>query len=172
MFADQGLRLPTQHACSWAPCLLKPSSRGAVYLRSLVPSAKPHVVHGYYTTEEDRKAIVRATQMAMEIAEQPAMHRHARGKVDPYPKSASDADVWEHVKRATQTLYHPVGTCAMGAVVDPELKVYGMDGLRVVDASIMPTVVRGNTNAPTIMIAEKAAGLIKGGVAQSALTTA
>jgi choline dehydrogenase len=172
MFADQGLRIPNDHACSWGPCLLKPSSRGVLYLRSLVPSAKPHVVHAYYTTEEDRQAMIRATQLAMEIGEQPALRRHERAKMEPYPRSSSDADVWDHVQRATQTLYHPVGTCAMGAVVDPELKVNGVDRLRVVDASIMPTVVRGNTNAPTIMIAEKAADLIKGRVAQSAVTTA
>jgi choline dehydrogenase-like flavoprotein len=172
MFADQGLRIPNDHACSWGPCLLKPSSRGFLYLRSLVPSAKPHVVHNYYDTGEDRQAIVRGVQKAMEMAEQPALKRHERAKMTPWPRSGSDADVWDHVQRATQTLYHPVGTCAMGAVVDPELKVYGVEGLRVVDASIMPTVVRGNTNAPTIMIAEKAADLIKGRVPDHALTTA
>ena len=172
MFAGQGLTLPTDHACSWGPCLLKPSSRGQLYLRSLVPSAKPHIVHNYYQTEEDRQAIMRGVRKAMEIADQPALRRHERAKMQSWPSSTSDADVWDCLQRASQTLYHPVGTCAMGSVVDPELRVYGVEGLRVVDASVMPTLVRGNTNAPTIMIAEKAADLIKGRVKAQELTTA
>jgi choline dehydrogenase-like flavoprotein len=172
MFAGQGLALPTDHACSWGPCLLKPSSRGQLYLRSLVPSAKPHIVHNYYQTEDDRQAIMSGVRKAMEIADQPAMRPHERAKMQGWPSSTTDVDIWDHVQRTSQTLYHPVGTCAMGSVVDPELRVYGVEGLRVVDASVMPTVVRGNTNAPTIMIAEKAADMIKGRVGAEELTTA
>ncbi len=109
---------------------------------------------------------------AMEIADQPAMRPHERAKMQGWPSSTTDVDIWDHVQRTSQTLYHPVGTCAMGSVVDPELRVYGVEGLRVVDASVMPTVVRGNTNAPTIMIAEKAADMIKGRVGAEELTTA
>ena len=78
------------------------------------------------------------------------------------PKSGSETDVWEYAQRCTQTLYHPTSTCPIGPVVDSQLRVHGINRLRVVDASVMPSVVRGNTNAPTIMIAERAADLIRG----------
>jgi len=162
MFADQGLRLPTDHACMWGPCLVKPRSRGRLYLRSLLPTAKPHIIHSYYEAEEDREAMITAIGKCMDIAEQPAMRRHERAKHDLYPAARDEAHVWDYVQRTTQTLYHPVGTCAMGSVVDADLRVLGVDGLRVVDASVMPTIVRGNTNAPVIMIAEKASDLILG----------
>src|SRR5262249_61061078 len=97
---------------------------------------------------------------AMETAGQPAMRKIVTGHFD-VPASNNDADLLAHARRTGQTLYHPTSTCAIGSVVDSHLKVFGLHGLRVVDASVMPTVVRGNTNAPTIMIAEKAADLIK-----------
>jgi choline dehydrogenase-like flavoprotein len=172
MFVDQGQRMPTDHAISWGPCLLTPQSRGAVQLRSAEPSAKPRILHNYYAEEPDLEAVVRGVQKAMEIAEQPAMRGLMRGKVEPYPRSDSKTEVRDFVRRATQTTYHPVGTCAMGRVVDPELLVHGFENLRVVDASVMPTVVRGNTNAPTIMIAEKAADHILGRTPAAAMMKA
>jgi choline dehydrogenase len=172
MFVDQGMREPSDHALSWGPCLLKPRSRGAVCLRSAEPRAKPRIVHNYYDAGEDLETMVRGVQKAMEIAEQPAIRRLVRGQVDPFPKSRDEADVRDFIRRATQTIYHPVGTCAMGPVVDPELLVHGFQNLRVVDASVMPTIVRGNTNAPTIMVAEKAADHILGHAPAAAMTIA
>jgi choline dehydrogenase-like flavoprotein len=163
MFHDQGLSPPTAHAVSFGPTVLKPKSRGKVFLRSANPGAKPGIVNNYYGEPEDRRSIVDGIRLGLEIAAQSAMRAHIKA---PYlvPKSGSDADVWTFVQRHTQTLYHPTCTCAIGPVVDNQLKVHGVDGLRVVDASVMPSLVRGNTNAPTIMIAERAADLIRGAV--------
>jgi choline dehydrogenase len=151
-----------EHGISLSPNVLKPLSRGRVALRSASPFAKPAIVHNYYAEPEDRRSMIEGIRAGLEIAAQPAMRMHITG---PYkvPNSASEADIWEYVQRHTQTIYHPTSTCAIGPVVDDALKVHGFDGLRVVDASVMPSVVRGNTNAPTIMIAERAADLIRGG---------
>jgi choline dehydrogenase len=108
--------------------------------------------------------MVAAVQRCLEIAEQPALKAVSNGPFGDYgaPADHSADSVINHIERNTSTLYHPVGTCAMGRVVDSELRVLGLDSLRVVDASVMPTLVRGNTNAPTIMIAERASDLIRG----------
>jgi choline dehydrogenase-like flavoprotein len=100
-------------------------------------------------------------RVLMDIASQPALERYC---ADPFlvPASLSDEDLRAHIARTTFAIYHPVGTCAMGSVVDAELRVAGVEGLRVVDASVMPMVTRGNTNAPTIAIAERASDLIRG----------
>jgi choline dehydrogenase-like flavoprotein len=143
------------------PTLLAPTSRGWVTLRNALPHAKPRILHNYYTTEEDTQSIVAGTRIAVEIASRPAL-RKLRTADWAVPESDSDADILRFARRNTRTIFHPVGTCAMGAVVDAELRVHGVEGLRVVDASVMPTVPRGNTNAPTIMVAEKAADLIRG----------
>jgi choline dehydrogenase len=152
---------PTAHAVSFGPCVLKPKSRGKVSLRSADPTSKPQIVHNYFAEPEDRQTIIGGIRLGLDIAAQPAMRAHI---TEPYlaPKSGSDADIWQFVQRTTQSVYHPTSTCAIGPVVDTKLRVHGVEGLRVVDASVMPSVVRGNTNAPTIMIAERAADLISG----------
>jgi choline dehydrogenase len=139
---------------------LQPQSRGKVTLRSPAPDAAPRIVHNYLQAGEDRRSMIAGLRAAMEIANQPAMRQVVTGHFD-VPRSDSDADLLAHARRTAQTQYHPTSTCAIGSVVDSELAVLGLQGLRVVDASVMPAVVRGNTNAPTIMIAEKAADCIK-----------
>ena len=144
-----------------APTLIKPSSRGRVTLRSPLPHARPRILHNYLTTEEDVRSMVDGVRVALDVGSRPALGKLRRAD-SAVPRSASDADIVDFVRQRAHTLFHPVGTCAMGAVVDAELRVNGVDGMRVVDASVMPTIPRGNTNAPTIMIAEKAADLIRG----------
>jgi choline dehydrogenase-like flavoprotein len=143
------------------PTLLKPSSRGRVTLRNHHPHVKPRIVHYSLTTEDDSRSLIDGTRIALEIASRPALQKLRRADFA-VPKSDSNADILEFVQRHGRTCYHPAGTCAMGTVVDAELRVHGVEGLRVADASVMPTIPRGNTNAPTIMIAEKAADLIRG----------
>lgn len=161
MFHEEGLGAPAGHGFHHGAVLLGATSRGKVSLRSTLPGAKPRILHNYLATEEDRAAAVRALRVLLDIAGRPALRAHRRGD-HLVPRSDSDADLLEHARRETHTLYHPAGTCAMGPVVDYELRVHGVSGLRVADASVMPTLVRGNTNAPTIMIAEKAADLLRG----------
>jgi choline dehydrogenase len=161
MFHEQALSPPTAHAVSFGCSLLKPKSRGKLSLRSADPTAKPRIVHNYFCEPDDRKSIIEGLRMGLEIAAQPALRAHIKA---PYlaPKSSAEADVWDYAERNAQTTYHPTSTCAIGPVVDNQLRVRGVERLRVVDASVMPSVVRGNTNAPTIMIAERAADLIRG----------
>jgi choline dehydrogenase len=157
----------------WAisACLLRPTSRGFVKVRSRVPTAKPRILHNYLVTDEDRATMLAGVRRCLEIAEQPALRAVTDKMLDP-PAGDSDAELLSFIERSTTTLYHPVGTCAMGKVVDADLRVLGIDGLRVVDASVMPTPLRGNTNAPTIMIAERAADLIRGRAGSAAAAAA
>jgi choline dehydrogenase-like flavoprotein len=143
----------------------KPASRGTVTLRSPDPTGAPYILHNYYSEESDLQTAMRGLRFACEIAAQPALAPYVKRPYDP-PASDSDHDLRAYVRRHTYTAFHPVGTCRMGsdadAVVDTELRVRGVDGLRVIDASVLPSVVRGNTNAPTIAIAERAADLLRG----------
>jgi choline dehydrogenase len=141
------------------PTLIKPTSRGRVTLRNRLAHVKPRIVHNYLTTEDDRRSMIDGTRIGLEIASRPALRKLRRAELA-VPRS--DSDILDFVRHNTRTIFHPVGTCAMGAVVDAELRVHGVEGLRVADASVMPTISRGNTNAPVIMVAEKAADLIRG----------
>jgi choline dehydrogenase-like flavoprotein len=159
MFYDEGLTAPHDHGYCFGPVVIKPTSRGRVMLRAPLADSKPRVLCNFLTTEEDRRCMIAGVRKAMEIAEQEPLRKVMRR---PYSVPAGDSDeqIMDFVRRAGQSVYHPTSTCAIGSVVDPELRVYGFEGLRVADASVMPTVTRGNTNAATIMIGEKAADLI------------
>jgi choline dehydrogenase len=164
-----------EHGIAIGVCLLTPSSRGEVFLASPEPTAKPHIMHRYFADEDDVRRMEAGVALVMEIARQQALAPYC-SHPEQVPTSGAEADVRAFMRRHAQTLYHPVGTCAMGAgdeaVVDTELRVRGVEGLRVVDASVMPTVPRGNTNAPTIAIAERASDLIRGLAPAAAATTA
>jgi choline dehydrogenase len=156
---------PSEHAMGAVACLLKPRSRGYVALGSPDPLAKPLILHNYLEHPDDVRSMVAGLRLVIELADRAPVSKlvHAMRHG---PASTSDADLEAHVRATMQTTYHPTSTCRMGAdqrsVVDPQLRVRGVEALRIVDASIMPSVPRGNTNAPTIAIAEKAADLIRG----------
>jgi len=160
MFYDQGLTAPHDNGYCFGPVVVKPSSRGWVKLRAPLADSKPRVLCNFLATEDDRQSVIAGVRRALEIAEQEPMQRVMR-KPFSVPAGSSDDQIMDWVRQAAQTVYHPTSTCAIGAVVDPQLRVYGIEGLRVADASVMPTITRANTNAATIMIGEKAADLIR-----------
>jgi choline dehydrogenase-like flavoprotein len=161
MYFDEGLSAPIDHAFSMVTILLKPTSQGRVALRSARPDAKPRIYHNYFATEQDRATMVAGVRLAMEVFAQPKLSKLQRSPFS-VPSSDADADILAFIEQRTGTDYHPSCTCAIGRVVDTDLRVIGTEGLRVVDASVMPSVVRGNTNAAVIAIAEKAADILKG----------
>jgi choline dehydrogenase len=160
MFTEGGLGMPTAHAVSCGPTLLHPASIGSVTLASDDPTAKPRILHNIFSDEGDRRTAVAALRIALDIIRRPAMARYAESLYQ-FPDSRSDADLLTYIRQRGQSLFHPAGTCAMGAVVDEDLTVRGVAGLRVADCSVMPTVGRGNPHASAIMIGEKAADLIR-----------
>jgi choline dehydrogenase-like flavoprotein len=161
LFYDEGLTAPHDHGFVFGPVLVKPVARGKVSLRTPMAESKPCVTSNFLTTEEDRAAFVEGTRVALEVAGQAVLQEVTR---EPFsvPASDSEEDILAWGRRTCQPVYHPTSTCAIGEVVDPELRVYGLEGLRVVDASVMPTITRSNTHGPTMMIAEKASDLILG----------
>jgi choline dehydrogenase len=146
------------------PVHLAPDGRGTVRLASPDPLADPAITFGFLGSAYDMRAMVAAIKLAREIAAQPAMRPYAVAEIVPGPRVGSESELEEFVRQTGVTNHHPSSSCAMGTgsntVVDPRLRVHGIGGLRVADASIMPSVVAGNTNAPSIMIGEKAAAMI------------
>src|ERR1700733_12646646 len=159
-----GEKMHSVSGCSASVCQLRPESRGSLRIRSADPAAPPEIRINYLATETDRTAFVEGIKILRKILAAPALKPYVVGEVDPGPKVVSDEDILNFCRQRGSTVYHPTSTCRMGndplAVVDQRLRVRGIEGLRVVDASIMPDLMSGNTNAPTIMIAEKASDMI------------
>ena len=158
---DEGTSDPEAHGVWVSPCLLTPRSRGSVQLASNDPTAKPVIRNAFYDDEADMERMVAALRLAEEICAQPAFAPYCAERFTA-PAGDSDDDIRAHAAATTYEIYHPVGTCAIGSVLDADLRVEGLEGVRVVDCSAMPTVPRGNTNAPVIALAERAADLIRG----------
>ncbi len=145
-------------------CQLRPQSRGSIHIGSADPSQAPRIRANYLASDLDWKCAIAGVRFAQDLAEAPALRDYTDRPYQPAQPMRNESDIVEFCRRHAATIFHPVGTCRMGsddeAVVDPELRVRGLRGLRVADASIMPTLVSGNTSAPSTMIGEKAAELI------------
>lgn len=163
MVVEHGKRLLRGEGYSLHVCQLRPQSRGTVSLQSTDPMVPPLIDPRYLSHEDDMTAMVSGYKATRRILDAPAFRQQVRQELFTH-EAQSDSEIRHLIRERAETIYHPVGTCKMGsdamAVVDVNLKVHGIEALRVVDASVMPTLVGGNTNAPTIMIAEKAADLI------------
>ena len=168
-FIDHGLTRPTEHGLSIGVVLLRPRSAGSITLKSATPFDAPLIDPQYLSDPggEDLGLLVEGMKRAWRVLRSPALAAQAGEPMIPDREPRTDAELEAFIRQRAETLYHPVGTCRMGvddmAVVDPTLRVHGLEALRVVDASVMPTIIRGHTNSPTIMIAERAADLIRQG---------
>lgn len=162
---DHGRKTVLGHGYSAHVCILQPKSRGTVALASRDPMALPLVDPQFLADPEDMQRMVRGFQRTREILAQPALARLGAKELAASANARTDAEIEQFIRQYADTIYHPVGSCRMGPgamdVVDSELRVHGIASLRVVDASIMPRIVSGNTNAPTVMIAEKAVDLLR-----------
>jgi len=165
---DEGHAAPLERGIAWGPYVARPASRGSVRLRHPNPYAKPRIVHGYLSDDDDRIRLRQGIRIAVAIAIQNAIGRHLDGDLRAAadaglaPRSDSDEAIDDYIRVAAFSFYHPSGSCMMGPVVDAQLRVHGLDNVRVADTSVMPTLVTGNTNAPAIMIGERAAAFIRG----------
>jgi choline dehydrogenase len=150
------------------PGLIYPKSHGEITLRSADPTAAPLIDPRYFSDPADLEHLVAGVKLGREIAATAPFAELTGGEHFPGPSVQTDDELRAWIRLSVNTIFHPTGTCKMGpagdalAVVDPELRVHGLRGLRVADASVMPEIIGGNTNAPTIMIAEKAADLVAG----------
>ncbi|WP_396593505.1 GMC family oxidoreductase [Brevundimonas sp. R86498] len=162
--APHGRELPVGHGATLHACVLYPESRGRIRIVSPDPAVPPAIDPAYLTVGTDLEVLTDGLQMVRTLLGSAAFAFDRRAELLPGPDRTSRADLMDDVRARAETLYHPVGTCAMGtgelAVVDPQLRVRGVKRLRVVDASVMPRLIGGNTNAPTIMIATRAAPMI------------
>jgi choline dehydrogenase len=166
LMTDHTRKRADRHGFMAHVCQLRPQSRGYISLKSADPLVAPVIQPNYLEAEEDRRAMREGTKIARDIFAQEAFDPYRGPELWPGAHVRTDDQIDAWIRKTAETIYHPVGSAKMGkdseSVVDAELKVYGVEGLRVVDASVMPTLVSGNTNAPTIMIAEKAADMILG----------
>ena len=166
LFEEEGLKQPTEHGLTLAVVLLRPRSTGTVLVRSGDPAVPPAIDPRYLSDSdgEDEATLLRGLRLARRVLAQEPLASFTDGEILPGDDARTDDDLRAHLRALSQTLYHPAGTCRMGSdaqsVVDPELRVRGMAGLRVADASVMPTLPRGHTNWPTVMIAERAATFV------------
>ena len=153
------------HGFSMSAVLLRPESRGEIRLASPDPADAPVIDPRFFASGKDLEVLLRGFKETRRLLHSPVFEPYRGAEIYPGADVRSDQALSDWIRTNASTIFHPVGTCRMGsddgAVVDPRLRVRGIDGLRVVDASIMPTITGGNTNAPTIMIAEKAADMIK-----------
>jgi choline dehydrogenase-like flavoprotein len=163
---DHGRRVVLGHGYSCHVCVLRPRSRGTVQLASADPLAAPRIDPGFLSVRDDVDRLVRGFKLMRHVLQQPALAGLGGRETPASAQAHSDEQIEQFVRSHADTIYHPVGSCRMGRgpgdVVDASLRVRGVDGLRVVDASIMPSIVSGNTNAPVVMIAERAVDLIRG----------
>jgi choline dehydrogenase len=168
LFEGEGLESPSAHGFTVGVVLLQPRSSGVVRLRSADPYEKPQIEPRYLSAPEDLATLVDGVELARRVVTMPALAPFAGAELEP-----GDVPIEEAIRERATTLYHPVGTCRLGTVVDAELRVRGLEGLRVVDASVIPRVPRGHTHLPTLMVAERAAAFLRGGaVRQSQLVDA
>ncbi|MNX19561.1 Alcohol dehydrogenase [acceptor] [compost metagenome] len=172
---DHARKLHAGFGFSCHVCVLRPKGRGDVRLNDASPDSAPRIDPRFLADPEDMALLLQGVKKTREIMRAPALEKYRHREV--YTADAhTDAQLEAHIRARADTIYHPVGTCKMGvdamAVVDPQLRVHGIAGLRVVDASVMPTLIGGNTNAPTIMIAERAAGWMRGPASFAASATA
>ncbi|HEX2776697.1 MAG TPA: GMC oxidoreductase, partial [Candidatus Acidoferrales bacterium] len=164
-YVNHGLSPRPEHCFGFGPTLITPESRGEICLRSANALEPPAIRANYLSTDADMRVIVHGVRLSRRLAHSKAFAAYTGDELHPGVNVKSDAEISEFIRNEAETLYHPVGTCKMGndsmAVVDARLRVRGIERLRVVDASVMPRIIAGNTNAPTIMIAEKAADMIR-----------